>query len=69
MKNARVKRAKILIFIVKYANLWGSSCRRRRGCLSSLLLDFALRLALKLAEGKKDGRKEAAVDSKKALKF
>ena len=32
-KNARAKRAKILFFIVKYANLWGFCCRRRRGCL------------------------------------
>ena len=39
MKNARAKRAKILFFIVKYANLWGSCRRRRRGCLSSLLLN------------------------------
>jgi len=37
MKNTRAKRAKILFFIVKYANLWGFSCRRRRGCLSSLI--------------------------------
>ena len=37
-ENARAKRAKILFFIVKYANLWGFCCRRRRGCLSSLLL-------------------------------
>ena len=37
MKNARAKRAKILFFIVKYANLWGFCCRRCRGCLSSLL--------------------------------
>ena len=37
-KNARAKRAKIKFFIVKYANLWGFCCRRRRGCLSSLLL-------------------------------
>ena len=37
MKNARAKRAKILFFIVKYANLWGFCCRRRRGCLSSLI--------------------------------
>ena len=37
MKNARAKRAKIMVFIVKYANLWGFCCRRRRGCLSSLL--------------------------------
>ena len=36
MKNARGKRAKILFFIVKYADLWGSCCRRRRSCLSSL---------------------------------
>ena len=33
MKYARAKRAKILFSIVKYANLWGSSCRRCRGCL------------------------------------
>ena len=37
MKNARAKRAKIMFFIVKYANLWVFSCRRRRGCLSSLI--------------------------------
>ena len=37
MKNTRAKRAKILFFIVKYANLWGFCCRRRRGCLSSLM--------------------------------
>ena len=36
-KNARAKRAKILFFIVNYANLCGFCCRRRRGCLSSLL--------------------------------
>ena len=36
MKNARAKRAKLLFFIVKYANLWRSCCRRRRGCLSFL---------------------------------
>ena len=34
MKNARAKRAKLLFFIVKYANLWRSCCWRRRGCLS-----------------------------------
>mgnify|MGYP000258916924 CR=1 FL=1 len=33
MKNARAKRAKMLFFIVKYANLWGFCCRLRRGCL------------------------------------
>ena len=38
MKSARAKRAKILFFIVKYANLSGFCCRRRRGCLSSLLI-------------------------------
>ena len=38
MKNARAKRAKILFFIVKYANLWVSCCCGRRGCLSSLIL-------------------------------
>ena len=38
MKNARAKRAKILFFIVKYANLWGFCCRRRRDCLSSLMV-------------------------------
>ena len=37
MKNARAKRAKLLFFIVKYANLWGFCCRRRRGCLGSLM--------------------------------
>ena len=37
MKYARAKRAKILFFIVKYANLWGFCCRRRHGCLSSRL--------------------------------
>ena len=30
-KNARAKRAKLLFFFVKYANLWRSSCRRCRG--------------------------------------
>ena len=38
MKDTRAKRAKILLFIVKYANLWGFCCRRRRGCLSSVLI-------------------------------
>ena len=38
MKTARAKRAKLLFFIVNYANLWGFCCRRRRrGCLSSLI--------------------------------
>ena len=32
MKYARAKRAKILFSSVKYANLWGFCCHRRRGC-------------------------------------
>ena len=39
MKNARAKCAKMLFFIVKYANLWSFCCRRRRGCLSSLIFN------------------------------
>ena len=35
MKNARAKRAEILFFIVKYANLWAFCCRRRHGLKSS----------------------------------
>ena len=38
MKNARAKRAKILFFIVNYANLSGFCCRRRRGCLRTFAL-------------------------------
>ena len=37
VKYARAKRAKILFFIVKYANLWGFCFRRRRDCLISSL--------------------------------
>ena len=37
MKNARAKPAKLLFFVVKYANLWRSCCSCRRGCLSSLI--------------------------------
>jgi len=40
MKPARAKRAKIMVFIVKYANLWGFCCSRRRGCLSSPIGHF-----------------------------
>ena len=36
MEKTLAKRAKILFFIVKYANLWGFCCRRRRGCLRFL---------------------------------
>ena len=43
MKYARAKRAKILFSIVKYANLWGFCCRRRRGCLSSLIMNILRR--------------------------
>ena len=32
MTNARAKRAELLFFIVKYANLWRSCCRPRRSC-------------------------------------
>ena len=41
LKNARAKRAKILFFIVKYANLWVFCCSCRRGCLSSLVARHA----------------------------
>ena len=48
MRNARAKRAKILFFIVKYANLWGFCYRRRRGYLSSLFLirDVVIHVAI-----------------------
>ena len=36
-QKMKYPRAKILFSIVKYANLWGFCCRRRRGCLSSLM--------------------------------
>ena len=49
MKNARAKRAKILFFIVKYANLSGFCCRRRCGCLSSLLKILHTTLVLKFS--------------------
>ena len=42
MKYASGKRAKILFFIVKYANLWGFCCRSRRGCLSLRLQNAKL---------------------------
>ena len=38
MNNAHIKRAKLLFFIVKYANLWHSCCCCCRGCLSSLMI-------------------------------
>ena len=52
IKNARAKRAKILFFIGKYANLWGFCCRRRRGCFSSLIKLWAKRLALYRINGR-----------------
>ena len=36
-KIACAKRAKLLFFIVKYANLWRSLCRRCSGCSNSLI--------------------------------
>ena len=50
MKYARAKRAKILFAIVKYANLWGFCCRRRRGCLSSLLIAQLVELCTGVVE-------------------
>ena len=38
MKNARANRENLLFFTVKYANLWRSCCRCRRGCVNSLML-------------------------------
>ena len=43
MRIARAKRAKILFSIVKYANLRGFCCRRRRGCLSTLITAMNLK--------------------------
>ena len=43
MKNARAKPAKLMFLMVKYANsvsLLHSLCLRRRGCVSSLLLNI-----------------------------
>ena len=37
VKNARARRAKLLLSLTKYANLWRSRCRRRCRCLSSLI--------------------------------
>ena len=50
MKNTSAKRAKILFFIVKYANLWGFCCRRRRGCLSSLI-NMSSKLLTEIPDG------------------
>ena len=38
MKNARAKRAKLMYFSVKYANLWSSCWSCHHGCLSSLFV-------------------------------
>ena len=56
MKNAREKRAKILFFIVKYANLWGFCCRRRLGCLSSLLFHGRCQAKMKYARAGRAAR-------------
>ena len=36
--TCKAERVKILFFIVKYTNLWAFCCRRRRGCVSSLIM-------------------------------
>ena len=36
MKSALAKHAKLLLFVVKYANLWHSGCQCHHGCLNSL---------------------------------
>ena len=41
-KNASAERAKLLFLPNKYANLWRSRCRRRCGCLSSLISSCTL---------------------------
>ena len=51
MKNAR---AKILFFIDKHANLWDFCCRRRRGCLSSLILQISFKTTLVLKRSKRN---------------
>ena len=38
MKTARANRANLLFFTVKYANFGRSCCRRRRGCVNSLMV-------------------------------
>ena len=37
-RRTRAKRAKLLFFVVKYANLCRSCCHRHRSCLSSLVI-------------------------------
>ena len=49
-ENKRAKRANNILFaIIKYANVWGFCCRRRRGCLSSLILSET-RLSMELRD-------------------
>ena len=43
MKSTRAKRAKLLFFIVKYANFARSCCPRRRGWLGSLKIKISRR--------------------------
>ena len=58
MKNARGKPAKMLFFIVKYANLWGFCCRRRLGfklpnnSIRTLKTDFLLSLSVSWMQNK-----------------
>ena len=56
MKNTRAKRAKILFSIVKYANLSGFCCRRRLGCLSSLLFHGRRQAKMKYARAGRAAR-------------
>ena len=58
MKNARAKRAKILFFIVKYGTCGGFCCRRRRGCLSSLISFTQLKKQNSQAQFDKSSRSE-----------
>ena len=52
MKNARAKRAKILFFIFKYANLWGFCCRRHGLLkLSTISTDTVIKKALASTTG------------------
>ena len=64
MKNARAKRAKMMFFIVKYANLWGFCCRRRRGYLSSLMFSWRFTQQFEWT-----GRKTASLITRSSYRF
>ena len=68
VKNARAKRAKILFSIVKYANLWGFCCRRRRAraCLSSLVVSVTV-LRLRIFFAKITVRSSSAILPKNVI--